>query len=225
MFPTTSQILNNYLLQLVALILMILVGIGLLIRFIGGRSRAAREEGASPANWAFIGVALVIALAISYFSLPALVNAFRYRFDPQQIVEIRVTKLFDPANPNAKKAEPVVITNRELITKGFQTLSTATGYNINHEHFLPDGYGIDFKLAGSSEYSPMHMIAYRLSRKAGESTTTTPVSVVSVSTHQEAADITFNCPAFHSWLRKNVDPLFAPPPINLPAVADTPRQN
>ena len=42
MFPTTSQILNNYLLQMVALVLMLLVGIGLLIRFIRGRSRAAR---------------------------------------------------------------------------------------------------------------------------------------------------------------------------------------
>ncbi|MBS1787675.1 MAG: hypothetical protein JST85_08135 [Acidobacteria bacterium] len=225
MFPTTSQILNNYLLQLVALILMLVVGIGLLIRFIRARSPEARKEGSYPANWAFIGVALVIAFVVCYFSLPALVNAFRYRFDPQQITEIRVTKLSDPSSANTKKAEPVVITDRELIAKGFQTLTTAAGYGANHERLLPDGYGIDFKLAGSNDYSPMHLIAYRMSRKAGESTTTTPVSVIAVSTYQEAADITFNCPAFHTWLRKNVDPLFAPPPINLPPMANSTPQN
>ncbi len=216
MFPTTSQIINNYLPHMFAVFLTLVVGLSLLIRFIRARSSAAREEGSYPANWAFIGVALVIAFVVSYFSLPPLVNAFRYRFDPQQIVEIRVIKLGDETKRDGTKWEPVIFNNRELIAKGFQTLTTAKGYNINHERFQPDGYGIDFKLQGSSDYSPMHLTAYRSSRQASAASVNTPVSVVSVSSYMNAADLNFSCPAFHSWLRKNVDPLFVQPPITLP---------
>lgn len=216
MFPTTSQIINNYLPHMFAVFLTLVIGLGLLIRFIMARSAAAREEGSYPANWAFIGVALLIAFVVSYFSLPPLVNAFRYRFDPQQIVEIRVIKLGNETKRDGTKWEPVIINNREQIARGFQTLTTATGYHINHEHFQPDGYGIDFKLAGSTDYSPMHLTAYRFSRKASAGTVNTPVSVVSVSSYLGAADLDFSCPAFHTWLRKNVDPLFVQPPIILP---------
>lgn len=216
MFPTTTQIINNYLPQMFAVFLTLVVGLGLLIRFIRARSAAAREEGSYAANWAFIGVALLMAFMVSYFSLPALVNAFRYRFDPQQIVEIRVIKLGNETKRDGTKWEPVIINNREQIAKGFQTLTTAKGYNINHERFLPDGYGIDFKLEGSSDYSPMHLTAYRSSRQAAASTTNTQVSVVSVSPSLNAAALDFSCPAFHTWLKKNVDPLFVQPPITLP---------
>lgn len=216
MFPTTSHIFNNYLPHLFALFLALVMGGGLLIRYIRGRRAATREERTNAGNWAFIGVAVVIALVVSYFSLPPLVNAFRYRFDPQQIVEIRVIKLGNETKRDGTKWEPVIINNRELIAKGFQTLTTAKGYNINHERFQPDGYGIDFKLEGSSDYSPMHLTAYRSSRQAGASTVNTPVSVVAVSSYLGAADLNFSCVAFHNWLRRNVDPLFVQPPVNLP---------
>ncbi len=216
MFPTTSQIFNNYLPHLFAVFVTLTVGIGLLVMFIRGKSAQAREAGTYAGNWAFIGVAFLIALVVTYFSLPPLVNAFRYRFDPQQIVEIRVTKLGDTTKPGGGKWEPVIINNRELIAKGFQTLTTAKGYNINHEHFLPDGYGIDFKLEGSSDYSPMHLVAYRSSRQAGATSVSTPVSVVAVNSYLNAADLNFSCPAFHTWLKRNVDPLFVPPPVILP---------
>ncbi|MFN0112936.1 MAG: hypothetical protein ACKVZH_29095 [Blastocatellia bacterium] len=215
MFPTTSQIFNNYLPHLFAVSLTLVLGLGLLFRFIKGKNAEAREEGAAPANWAFIGVALLMASVITYFTVPPLVNAFRYRFNPQQIVEIRFIKLGDE-KPGVEKHAPVVITDRALIAKGFQTLTTATGYSVNHEHFLPDGYGIDFKLEGSNDYSPMHLTAYRQTRRAGSNSVSDPVSIVSVNSYLNAADMNLNCPAFHSWLKKYVDPLFAPPPVNLP---------
>lgn len=210
MFPTTSQIINNYLVHLFGIFLMVLIGAGVFYRLIRGKSANAREERTDVRNWIFVGLAFLMMLVVLYFILPPVVNAFRYRFDPAQIAEIRVTKLGGELKPGAELAKPVVITDRELIAKGFQTLTRATGYNINHERFLPDGYGIDIKLVGSSDYSPLHLVAYRQSRKS--SSGTVPISVVAVDPYTDAAPLNFSSPAFHSWLRRHVDPLFAPPP-------------
>ena len=210
MFPTASQIINNYLISLFGIFLMFLVGGGVLYRLIWGKSANAREGRTDVRNWIFVGLAFSMMLVVLYLILPPVVNAFRYRFDPAQVAEIRVTKLGGELKPGAEIAKPIVISDRELIAKGFQPLTSAAGYNINHERFLPDGYGIDIKLVGSSDYSPLHLVAYRQSRKS--SSGAVPVSVVAVDPYTDAAPLNFSSPAFHSWLRKHIDPLFAPPP-------------
>lgn len=209
MFPTTSQILNNYLIHLAGVFVMLLVGAVILYRLVKSRNAASEEEG-NVGKKTFGALALLILVVAALFVARPMFNAFRYRFDLQQIVDIRVTKLGNETTPGVETPKSVVITDPELIAKGFQSLPNATGYSLDHEHFLPDGYGIDVKLAGKSDYSPLHLIAYRQSRKSTSGSV--PVNVVAVNSSANAASMDFSSPAFHSWLRKNVDPLFAPPP-------------
>lgn len=209
MFPTTSQILNNYLIHLAGVFVMLLVGAVILYRLVKSRN-AAREEEGTVGKKTFGVLALLILVVAALFVARPMVNAFRYRFDPQQIAEIRMTRLGDETRPGLETPKQVVITDSALIAKGFQSLFAATGYSLDHEHFLPDGYRIEIKPAGSSDYSPMHLIAYRQSRKSTSGAV--PVNIVAVNSSTNAASMDFSSPAFHSWLRKNVDPLFAPPP-------------
>lgn len=207
MFPTTSQILNNYLLPMaVSLFALLLVAV-----FAVWRLRAARAdsvEGKSDLRpKLFSAAALLVWIAGAYFFNAPMFSALRHRINPQQIAELRVKQL------GSDQKAPVVISDRAQIADGLKMLVNAAGYSQAQERFLPDGYEIELKPEGAADYLPMKLTAYRQSRRPPGGAV--QVSVVAVSNGSDTAAINFSSASFHTWLKKNVDPLFPALPINV----------
>ncbi len=201
MFPTTSQILNNYILQISVSLFALLVSLIFFGWLIKGARRDARGGRSGTRFKLFAAVGLLAWVGAAFVFYPPIIKTFRYRFDPQRIVEIRLTQLEN------EKLPPVVITDRELIATGFKLLTPAVGYSPDHERLWPEGYTIEIKMEGAADYSPMRLTTHRRTRKFTTGAMT-PISIVTVSADPNAEAMNFTCPAFHSWLRKNVDPLF-----------------
>lgn len=209
MFPTTSQILNNYILQISVSLFALLVSMiffGLLIK---GARKDARDGKSGTRYKLFAAAGLLVWIGAAFVVYPPIIRAFRHRLDPQRIVEIRLTQLENEKQP------PVVITDRELIAAGFIPMTTAVGYTPDHERLWPEGYTIEVKMEGSADYSPLRLTTHRRTRRFVTGAMI-PVSVVTVSADPNAAAMNFSSPAFHAWLRKNVDPLFVVKPPILP---------
>lgn len=204
MFPTTSQILNNYLLPMSVSLFALLLVVG----FAVWQLRAARAdaEGAIRPKL-FVAVVLLAWIAgAAFFNWP-MVSALRQRIHPEQIVELRVKQLGNESKP------PVVISDRAVIASGLKVLPNAAGYSETHERFLPDGYEIEVKPEGAADFLPMKLTAYRQSRRPPSGAV--QVSVVAVTSNPGSAAINFSSASFHTWLKKNVDPLFPAPPMNV----------
>ncbi len=202
MFPTTSQILNNYLLPMaVSLFALLLVAV-----FAIWQLRAARADAEGTMRpKLFVAVALLAWIAgTAFFNWP-MVNALRQRIHSERIVELR----FKPLGDESKA--PVVISDREVIANGLKLLPNAAGYSETQERFLPDGYEIEVKPEGATEFLPMKLIAYRQSRRPPSGAV--QVNVVSVSGISGDSAINFSSVNFHSWLKKYVDPLFVEKPM------------
>lgn len=202
MFPTTSQILNNYLLPMAISVFALL----LVLAFAIWQLRSARADAVGTMRpKLFIAVALLAWIAgTAFFNWP-MVSALRQRIHPEQIVELRVKQL-----GNESKA-PVVISDRAVIASGLKMLPNAAGYSETQERFLPDGYEIEVKPEGAADFLPMKLIAYRQSRRPPSGAV--QVNVVSVSGHSGASAINFSSVNFHSWLNKYVEPLFVEKPV------------
>ncbi len=205
MFPTTSQILNHYLIQLsISLLILIALAAFSLWRILS--ARAENREGKSDLRpWLFALAGLLIWVAGAYVINAPMIRALLYRWNPQQIAEIRVTQL--------SGGKSVVINDRNLIASGFRFLPEAVGYSQENERLLPEGYRIEIKLDGASNYSPMSISAHRQTRRGANGVQ--DVNVVAVMTDKSQSLILSSSP-FHSWLRRNIDPLFAPPPLVVP---------
>lgn len=208
MFPTTSQILNNYLLPLAISVFALLLVAGFSLWQLRS-TRADANEGKSDLRpKLFSAVALLAWLAAAYFFNWPLVSALRHRIAPEQIAELRITPLGD-----SKKA-PVVFSDRQQIAEGLKLLGNAAGYNSqDHERLLPDGYEIELKPEGAAEYLPTKLLAHRQSRRPPSGAV--QVSVVAVSHNPGTAAMSFSSANFHAWLKKYVDPLFPAPPMNV----------
>lgn len=205
MFPTTSQILNQYLIQL-SISLLVLIALAAFSLWRIKSARAETREGKSDLRpWLFALAGLLIWVMGAYVINAPMIRALRYRWIPQQIVEIRVTQL------SGEKS--AVINDRNIIASGFRFLPEAAGYSQENERLLPEGYRIEVKLEGASNYSPLSVIAHRQTRRGASGVQ--DVSVVAVST-DHTPSLFLSSPSFHSWLRRNVDPLFAPPPLVVP---------
>ncbi len=203
MFPTTSQILNNYLVTMsVSLFALVLVAVFAIWQIrSAGKDAIGGKSDLRPKLFAAAGLLLWIAGAY-FFNWP-IFTALKHRINPEQIVELRVKQLGD-----SQKA-PIVISDRALIAAGLKTLANAPGYSMVQERFMPDGYEIELKSEGAAEYLPVRLMAYRQSRRPPSGAV--PVSIVAVSAQPGAAEMNFSSPSFHSWLRRNVDPLFVTP--------------
>jgi len=206
MFPTVSQILNQYLITIsVSVFVLIVVLAFSLWRIISTRKDA--EAGKSDLRpWLFAVAGLLLWIAGAYLFNAPMFRALRHRVAPEQIAEIRVTKLGTDKS--------AVINDREIIANGFKVLPNAKGYSLENERLLPDGYGIDIKLEGTANYSPLRLTAHRQSRQGASGVQ--EVNVVAISTDPNSQGLILSSVAFHNWLRRNVDPLFAPPPLVVP---------
>ncbi|MDX2042229.1 MAG: hypothetical protein SF097_13325 [Acidobacteriota bacterium] len=206
MFPTTSQILNNYLLPMaVSLFALLLVAV-----FAVWLLRSARKdagEGKSDLRpKLFSAAALLVWIAGTVFFNWPMLTALRHRIHPSQIAELRVRPL-----GNDKKT-PVVINDRAQISEGLNLLANAAGYNsVGQERFIPDGYEIEIKPEGAADYLPTKLTAYRQTRRPPGGAV--QVSVVAVSINSETDGINFSSGKFHTWLKKYVDPLFVEKPM------------
>lgn len=203
MFPTTSQILNNYLLPMAVSLFALLLVAG----FAVWQLRAARADADGTMRpKLFVVVALLAWIAgAAFFNWP-MVSALRQRIHPEQIAELRVKQL-----GNESKT-PVVINDRAQISEGLNLLANAAGYNsVGQERFMPDGYEIEIKPEGAADYLPTKLTAYRQARRPPSGAV--QVSVVAVSINSEADGINFSSGKFHTWLKKYVDPLFVEKPM------------
>lgn len=202
MFPTTSQILNNYLLAMAVSVFALLLVVG----FAVWQLRAARADAEGTMRpKLFVAAALLAWIAgTAFFNWP-IVSALRHRIHPEQIVELRFTPL------GKESKAPVVISDRTVIASGLKMLPNAAGYSDTQERFLPDGYEIEVKPEGAAEFLPMKLTAYRQSRRPPSGAV--QVNVVSVSGNSGASAINFSSVNFHSWLKKYVDPLFVEKPM------------
>lgn len=203
MFPTTAQILNQYLLPVSFSLFALVVIAGFSLWLILGARAEAGTGKTDLRPWLFAAAGLLVWMAGAYVFNGSMFSMFRQQLDLQRIAEIRVTSL-----GNGKS---MTIKDRTVIASGFSQLPTAKGYSLDNERLLPDGYRIELMLDGAANYSPLRVNAHRQSRRG--SAGIQPVTIVAVSESDDSSGVILNSPAFHSWLRRNVDPLFAPPPV------------
>jgi hypothetical protein len=206
MFPTTSQILNNYLLPMAVSLFALLVVAGFAIWLIRS-ARADTSEGKSDLRPKLFSVAalLVWLAGATFFNWP-MISALRQRIAPEQIAELRIKPLGD-----SNKA-PVVFNDRAKIAEGLKVIVNAAGYNgHDKERFMPDGYEIELKPEGAADFLPMKLMAHRQSRRPPGGAV--QVSVVAISSSAEKTTMNFSSANFHTWLKKHVDPLFVEKPL------------
>jgi len=204
-FPSAGQLVRHYNVFLLSGPLVLGLSAGFWIRWI--RSPRKEQEGVPPNQRSRLLLFAVATLAIGSVHFlgiyTSVVNAMRFRFDPKDVVELRIVRATEEGL--VVEETPKSITDRAIIAEGLARLTASESRRRNHEHYL-DGYRIQIVIPGSPEERCISV--YRRSSAAGAVTVVVPhLGPGHAGTVKNAGE--YSCPGFHAWVAANVDPLFA----------------
>ena len=206
-FPGLGRLLKFYNVFLISGPVILTVGAVLLIRWALACRRASGGTGTSPRKSTLAGalIALLIGSVHLWGCYASVANAYRFRFDPRDVVELRVTRMTAEGNPAPDGSR--TISDRPLIAEGLSRLASSDCWRRNHER-LEDGYRIQIMIPGSPIATDRYVSVYRRSSHRGSLAVVVPhIGENHGGTVSHAGY--YNCPAFLEWVARNLDPLFA----------------
>jgi hypothetical protein len=136
-----------------------------------------------------VGMLITIGLSRNYL------NYLSRRIDTGAIVAVRIARLADENSP--PPVPEIELTDQNKLLSGFAGLPYAKRYWRDHERFS-DGYRLQVRLEGETSFGEHTIDVFRKSIPANRR-----VVIVTMPGVGQ-----FESPAFHDWIRANVDPLF-----------------
>jgi hypothetical protein len=205
-FPSSWELVRLYNGFLLSGPLILCASAGFWIKLFRSFRNRAKQHPPRRATLASAGVLTLLIGSAHFLGIYASVaNAWRFRFDPGEVAELRITRLLDETGAAAEEP-PRVITDRAVILQGMSTLSASRAHWRNHEHFL-DGYQIEIVIPKAAGSRKSFVSVFRRSNRRGDLAVVIPhLGVSHQGTVNNAGE--YSCPAFHEWVARKIDPLF-----------------
>lgn len=205
-FPSTWQLIRHFNVFLLSGPVVLVVSAGFWFQWARSFRTPATVPMKTPRSRLLLfAVATLVIGAVHFLGIYASVrNAWKFRFEPREVAEIRVVRVSEEGTPLETPTKS--ISDRMLLTDGLSSLSHAESRRRNHEHYL-DGYRMQIVMSAGASAVQRYLSVYRKSSRAGPVTVVIPhLEPGHQGTVQNAGEYT--CPAFLDWVAKNVDPLF-----------------
>ena len=133
-------------------------------------------------------------------------TAFRFRFDPDDIEEIRIARFERQfTKPYWRHVgEPLVIRDTALIREGLSKLHSASSFQTEHEHFEGTAYRIVFRFWGKSQYSLRSLWLHDRTQHRNDINVIIPNIGDHGSITNQGGE--YSCSEFHQWFEKEILP-------------------